>query len=269
MASLGVFVVVSPTSLSALSSLFFLPSNRAPAVASHVILQSLILFNCVIRAKVVIHLWQLILPLVCRTLLVFSNPRFISPISTYLTVHPPSHESPNPPSSTSRPSGAALGDRTLYIASVSTQDQQTKMDVVDRDMERAEVQATRTWSQTSKDRRSVRSHESQQSGISSTSSSSGAPSMGRIATAGHGSAADVVARTRTHPIEDLRTVTHRLQHSQTVGASVKSRSELKPLPEFGGGKPYPPMLPAQEEYVVEFDGKDDPMHPQNWPFKRK
>lgn len=63
--------------------------------------------------------------------------------------------------------------------------------------------------------------------------------------------------------------THRLQHVQTVGASVKSKADTKPLPEFGGGKPYPPDLPPQEEYVVEFDGKDDPLHPQNWPFKRK
>jgi len=37
------------------------------------------------------------------------------------------------------------------------------MDIVDRDMERAEVQATRTYSQESKERRSLRSQRSQQS----------------------------------------------------------------------------------------------------------
>jgi MFS transporter, DHA1 family, multidrug resistance protein len=37
----------------------------------------------------------------------------------------------------------------------------------------------------------------------------------------------------------------------------------KNLPKFGGGKPYPPALPTQEEYVVEFDGHDDPSHAQN------
>ena len=32
---------------------------------------------------------------------------------------------------------------------------------------------------------------------------------------------------------------------------------------------YPPNLPAQEEYVVEFDGLEDPMHPQNWTLRKK
>ena len=96
--------------------------------------------------------------------------------------------------------------------------------------------------------------------------------MGRIDTAGGASTmpSTRAARTRTHPIEDHRTETHRLQHVQTVGASLKpKKTETKPLPEFGGGKPYPPDLPPKEEYVVEFDGKDDPIHPQNWPFNRK
>ncbi|OAP64225.1 hypothetical protein AYL99_00197 [Fonsecaea erecta] len=148
------------------------------------------------------------------------------------------------------------------------------MDVVDRDMQRAELQATRQWSHESKERRSLRSQRSQQSVASSSSgsSTSSAPDMGRIATAGASSATVPSARavrTRTHPIEDLRTETHRLQQVQTVGASIKSKADTRPLPEFGGGKPYPPDLPAQEEYVVEFDGKDDPLHPQNWPFRRK
>jgi len=38
---------------------------------------------------------------------------------------------------------------------------------------------------------------------------------------------------------------------------------------MGAGKPYPPPLPEREEYVVEYDGPDDPLHPQNWPIKRK
>jgi len=29
------------------------------------------------------------------------------------------------------------------------------------------------------------------------------------------------------------------------------------------------MLPASEDYVVEFDGHDDPLHAQNWPRKKK
>ena len=61
--------------------------------------------------------------------------------------------------------------------------------------------------------------------------------------------------------------THRSQHFGTV-ASTTSRKK-KDLPNFGGGKSYPPALPAKEEYVVEFDGQDDPSHAQNWPFKKK
>ena len=38
---------------------------------------------------------------------------------------------------------------------------------------------------------------------------------------------------------------------------------------MGAGKPYPPMLPEMEEYVVEFDGFDDPRHAQNWPLRKK
>lgn len=66
-----------------------------------------------------------------------------------------------------------------------------------------------------------------------------------------------------------RVETQQLQHSLTVGESVKSRSSKRPLPAFGGGKPYPPPLPNREDYVVEFDGPDDPMYPQNWPFMTK
>ena len=66
-----------------------------------------------------------------------------------------------------------------------------------------------------------------------------------------------------------RVGTQRLQHSLTVGESLTSRPSKRPLPAFGGGKPYPPPLPNREDYVVEFDGPDDPMYPQNWPFWTK
>lgn len=70
--------------------------------------------------------------------------------------------------------------------------------------------------------------------------------------------------------------TARSQHSATVGAAASAisarrtrSSKSKPLPEFGGGKPYPPPLPEKEEYVVEFDGVNDPLHAQNWPLRKK
>jgi DHA1 family multidrug resistance protein-like MFS transporter len=72
-----------------------------------------------------------------------------------------------------------------------------------------------------------------------------------------------------HPTEISRIHTQRSQHSGTVGRTATSRASRKPLPEFGAGKPYPPPLPDQEDYVVEFDGPNDPMHAQNWPIRKK
>lgn len=66
-----------------------------------------------------------------------------------------------------------------------------------------------------------------------------------------------------------RIETQRLQHAMTVGESVKSRPLKRPLPAFGAGKPYPPQLPKREDYVVEFDGPDDPLYPQNWKLSTK
>ncbi|KAK3675629.1 hypothetical protein LTR78_004713 [Recurvomyces mirabilis] len=72
-----------------------------------------------------------------------------------------------------------------------------------------------------------------------------------------------------HPTAIQRIGDHRLQHSLTVGTTKTGTSQAAKLPNFGGGKPYPQPLPDREEYVVEFDGHDDPMHPQNWPLRQK
>jgi MFS transporter, DHA1 family, multidrug resistance protein len=76
-----------------------------------------------------------------------------------------------------------------------------------------------------------------------------------------------------HPTELSRIATQRSLHVSTVGGSAASRTisraSRKPLPAFGAGKPYPPPLPEREEYVVEFDGPDDPLHAQNWPLRKK
>ncbi|KAK3111029.1 hypothetical protein LTR53_014104 [Teratosphaeriaceae sp. CCFEE 6253] len=76
-----------------------------------------------------------------------------------------------------------------------------------------------------------------------------------------------------HPTALSRIQTQRSQHSQTIGASLRSRTTTRhartPLPNFGAGKPFPPALPDREEFVVEFDGPGDPLHAQNWPLKKK
>lgn len=74
-----------------------------------------------------------------------------------------------------------------------------------------------------------------------------------------------------HPTVLERIQTSKSQHAGTVGRSLtgKSRESRKPLPEMGLGKPYPPLLPNREEYVVEFEGPGDPLHAQNWPMRKK
>ncbi|PNY28471.1 transporter [Tolypocladium capitatum] len=75
-----------------------------------------------------------------------------------------------------------------------------------------------------------------------------------------------------HPTALSRIATARGQHVATVGGGLRSRTSSRasrPLPAFGAGKPFPPPLPEQEEYVVEFDGPDDPLHSQNWPLRKK
>ncbi|KAH8811891.1 MFS multidrug transporter-like protein [Xylogone sp. PMI_703] len=68
-----------------------------------------------------------------------------------------------------------------------------------------------------------------------------------------------------------RIQTAKSQHTGTTGGALatRTRDSKRPLPEFGGGKPYPPPLPEREAYVVEFDGPDDPLHAQNWPLRKK
>ncbi|OBT76135.1 hypothetical protein VF21_04855 [Pseudogymnoascus sp. 05NY08] len=112
------------------------------------------------------------------------------------------------------------------------------------------------------------SHEAQRigSGYSSNSSSSDHPYPNPVGlTRTHSTVADLERRhTSISRIQTART-----QHSGTVGRGIGYKESKKPLPNFGYGKSYPPPLPAKEEYVVEFDGPDDPLHAQNWPFKKK
>lgn len=76
-----------------------------------------------------------------------------------------------------------------------------------------------------------------------------------------------------HPTALSRIQTGRSQHSHTIATSLRSRTTTrqskKPMPNFGGGKQFPPQLPEREDYVVEFDGPDDPLHAQNWPLRKK
>ncbi|EMF16678.1 major facilitator superfamily [Sphaerulina musiva SO2202] len=108
------------------------------------------------------------------------------------------------------------------------------------------------------------------SSSTSSSLSSGIPNERRETTM---SRTATQADLERHPTALSRIQTGRSQHSGTVGASLRSRTATRhsrtALPAFGAGKPYPPNLPDREEYVVEFDGPDDPLHAHNWPLRKK
>lgn len=80
---------------------------------------------------------------------------------------------------------------------------------------------------------------------------------------------DLINIHESHPTALERIDTHRRLHLDTVGSHVGHKDATRGLPSFGAGKPYPPALPEREEYVVEFDGPQDPLHAQNWPSRKK
>lgn len=65
-----------------------------------------------------------------------------------------------------------------------------------------------------------------------------------------------------------RTRTHHKQHAETVGARVAAEVPSYGM-NIGGGRPFPPGLPASDEYLVDFEDAHDPLHPQNWTMVRK
>ncbi|KAF2264561.1 major facilitator superfamily [Lojkania enalia] len=149
------------------------------------------------------------------------------------------------------------------------------MDASDKFIEQAEEDASPTRLQRrSPEKENVERHEPIERTVtastSSSSSSSDSSAVERDATMSRlPTQHDEVVDLERHPTALSRIQTQRSQHSGTVGASIRSRQSRKPLPNFGAGKPYPPPLPEREEYVVEFDGPDDPLHAQNWPLKKK
>jgi DHA1 family multidrug resistance protein-like MFS transporter len=56
--------------------------------------------------------------------------------------------------------------------------------------------------------------------------------------------------------------------TRVLTGSSRRRMSL-PIPPMGGGRDYPPLLGNRDPYKVDFDGPNDPIHPHNWPLKRK
>lgn len=64
-----------------------------------------------------------------------------------------------------------------------------------------------------------------------------------------------------------RTLSRRMTGAEEL---IKEATNItEPLPPMGGGRDYPPMVPNRERYLVSFDGPDDPLHPHNFPLKKK
>jgi MFS transporter, DHA1 family, multidrug resistance protein len=144
------------------------------------------------------------------------------------------------------------------------------MDIVDKDLEAAARDASPQRYQNTPLGRPSRELEHEIERIATASTTSSSSSEASVVRREMGMSRVSTQRDLDrHPTTLSRIHTQRHQHSATVGKSLTSRESKTPLPEFGAGKPYPPMLPEQEEYVVEFDGPNDPLHPQNWPMKKK
>ncbi|KAL8820732.1 MAG: hypothetical protein Q9223_001120 [Gallowayella weberi] len=144
------------------------------------------------------------------------------------------------------------------------------MDIVDRDLEKAERDASPDRFPQANKQHVAPLERVGSAASGSTSSSSSSESSAAVVREEIGMSRIQTGRDlERHPTELSRIETHRSQHSGTVGRSLRSRESKKPLPNFGGGKEYPPQLPEREEYVVEFDGPEDPLHPQHWPTKKK
>jgi DHA1 family multidrug resistance protein-like MFS transporter len=143
------------------------------------------------------------------------------------------------------------------------------MDVADEEIRAAELQASPSREEVSDDqRRDTREIERIQTGSTTSSSTSEGSAVRRETGMSQMQTQNDLER---HPTVLSRIQTARSQHAGTIGKSLtsKSRDSRRPMPEMGLGKPYPPLLPAREEYVVEFVGPDDPLHAQNWPIRKK
>lgn len=57
--------------------------------------------------------------------------------------------------------------------------------------------------------------------------------------------------------------------SKTPSEEQIQSEDESAFPKMGGGKPYPPIVGSPADYMVLFDGPDDPTDPQNFSSKKK
>jgi hypothetical protein len=61
-----------------------------------------------------------------------------------------------------------------------------------------------------------------------------------------------------------RVTSYHLQPGVAGITAHRTSSPRETYLQLGAGKPFPPQLPDSGDYVVEFDGLEDPAHPYNW-----
>ena len=69
--------------------------------------------------------------------------------------------------------------------------------------------------------------------------------------------------------ELIRIETHKSQQHATVGSTTGKPCPREKWLVMGGGKPIPANMENPDDYIVEFDGSHDPIHPFNWKLRKK
>jgi DHA1 family multidrug resistance protein-like MFS transporter len=138
------------------------------------------------------------------------------------------------------------------------------MDIVDRDIADAERDASSQWLS-----QSPVTH-------TTTDRTTSAALQSDISSQLHPLSSDQQLRARTtqcdsslDPRELDRIATYRILHTSTVGTKGKITTRLNTLQTLGAGKPFPPKNYDGEDFLVEFEGHDDPLHPQNWAMRKR
>ncbi|CCE63520.1 hypothetical protein TPHA_0F00330 [Tetrapisispora phaffii CBS 4417] len=84
---------------------------------------------------------------------------------------------------------------------------------------------------------------------------------------------DSIASAAQSKVGSNRQLSRILTGSNPVGVDDEDNDISEPdytdVPAMGGDRPYPPPLPKQDLFEVTFDGPDDPIHPFNWPLRKK
>ncbi|SCU82968.1 LAMI_0C01530g1_1 [Lachancea mirantina] len=100
-----------------------------------------------------------------------------------------------------------------------------------------------------------------------------AASSGKAAEAGRDADLDLeLQRTSTNAASESEAAVSRRLSKYLTGSQNepdKTTVDYTGCPPMGGGRPYPPALPDRAPYEVTFDGPDDPLHPYNWPSKKR